>query len=73
MSQIDSGPIEEYRGFLISRADSEYILYRIETLEGGPPPLDLRGDFTTRTRAKEHLAAWWVKKSEREARETKKK
>jgi len=49
---------EEYRGFLISRAGTDYLLYAIETKEGGVPPLDLRGSFTTKSKAQAHIDYW---------------
>ena len=57
---------EEYRGFLISRADSEYLLWKIETKEGGLPPLDLRSLFTTKGKAQTHIDSWWKHEDERE-------
>lgn len=57
---------EEYRGFLISRADTEYLLYRVETKEGGMPPLDLRGSFTTKSKAQEHVDRWWTNEEKRD-------
>ena len=73
-SQATSKPIpfgseliaEEYRGFLISRANSEYLLYGIETKEGTLPPLDLRGSFTTKSKAQAHVDYWWEKEHEKE-------
>lgn len=42
---------QEYRGFLVSRANSEYLLWTIETLEGTKPPIPLRSAFTMKSRA----------------------
>jgi hypothetical protein len=41
----------EYRGFLIARETSEYVLYSIKTIDDGKPPPSLRGSFTLISKA----------------------
>lgn len=51
---------EEYMGFLMSRVGSENTLWHCETKEGGLPPLDLQGQFTTKGKLATHIANWWI-------------
>ncbi len=41
----------EYRSFSITRANNEYMFWRIETADGGLPPTSLSSSFTNRHQA----------------------
>jgi hypothetical protein len=49
----------DYKGFKISKRNSEYLLWNISTLEDGNPPLMLQSSFTTADRAKLQVDAFW--------------
>ena|SRR5258708_37996320 len=49
----------EYKGFIVSREGTDYILWCIKTLEDTLPPLSLRGRFTTKQLATNHIDAFW--------------
>jgi len=48
----------EYRGFLIAREDSQYVLWEIKLLDNTKPPIPLRSAFTTRTLAQRAIDAF---------------
>lgn len=58
-SQASSNPIPwgaemvgyTYRGFIISRATNEFMLWQITLDDGNKPPVPLRGSFTKKSMA----------------------
>jgi hypothetical protein len=48
----------EYRTFLVVRRDTNYMLWSIEMQDHSKPPLELRGSFTTRAKARSQIDAF---------------
>ena len=56
----------QYKGFYLDR-DREFLLWSIETLDRGTPPVALRGRFTSQDRAKREIDDFLVEEAEQKA------
>lgn len=59
----------EYKGFLVTKDSSEYLLWGIKTLEGGKPPIPLRSSFTTKDKAMIHIDTFWLTEENKKTNE----
>jgi hypothetical protein len=61
----------DYKGFKISKINSEYMLWSISTLENALAPPSLRSSFTTADKARAQVDAFWeAEKAREEANKT---
>jgi len=56
----------EYRSFLITRENANYMLWDIKTKDGNKPPLRLRSSFTTKEKAMEEIDSFLAEEKRKE-------
>lgn len=59
---------EEYRGFLISRANVEYVFFEIQNLDGSVPIIPLQGSFTKKDMAKKTIDTFLLSEALKQAK-----